>query len=293
MHGVVPSKEWLAVGACVLDATEALGEVRSVLQRLELRLRERVVVRDVGPAVALGDIQIDQQRGHGLGAHAGAAVGMQREHPALDIMAGHGLGDELLGQVGALALSDEPAHDVAAEDVQDHVEVEAHPLGRTFELGDVPRPNLIGLNSQQLGLGVGRVGELVAPLAATTVDGQQAVHRAHRAEIAALVEQRGVHRRRGGVDEALAVEGVEQQLALRNIQRQWWAHAGSAPWPWAHKRRPTQARPMPGRCAPPQAQRAARGAGSQGRGEFVHAAHELLSGLLSCSSRANKAATFF
>ena len=48
-----------------------------------------------------------------------------------------------------------------------------------------------------------------------------------------------------------------------------------------------------GRGTPPQAQGPARGARAQGRGEFVHAGHQLLSGLLSCSSRASKAATFF
>ena len=142
-----------------------VGEVGPVLHGLELRLRERVVVGDVGPAVALGDVQIDQQGGHRLGAHAGAAIGVQGERAGLDVVAGHGLGDQLLGQLGALALGDHPADDVAAEDVEDHVEVEAGPLGRPLELGDVPRPDLVGRDGQQLGLGVGRMGELVAPLA--------------------------------------------------------------------------------------------------------------------------------
>jgi hypothetical protein len=42
---------------------------------------------------------------------------VQGEHAALDGVARHGLGDELFGQVSALALGDEPAHDVAAEDI--------------------------------------------------------------------------------------------------------------------------------------------------------------------------------
>ena len=77
----------------------------------------------------------------------------------------HGLGDELLGQVGAFARGDHPADHVAAEDVEDHVEVEVGPLGRPQELGDVPGPDLVGRGGQQFGLGVGRVAELVAPLA--------------------------------------------------------------------------------------------------------------------------------
>jgi hypothetical protein len=53
--------------------------------------------------------QIDEQCGHRLGAHAGAAVGVQREHAAFDGVTRYGLVDELFGQVGALSLDDQPA----------------------------------------------------------------------------------------------------------------------------------------------------------------------------------------
>src|ERR1700758_794882 len=46
---VVPREEVLAVGTRRLDRGEPAGEVGPVLQRLELRLAERVVVRDVRP----------------------------------------------------------------------------------------------------------------------------------------------------------------------------------------------------------------------------------------------------
>jgi hypothetical protein len=46
----------LAVGACILDAAETLGEVRTIFERFELRLGVRVVIGDVGPAVGLGDL---------------------------------------------------------------------------------------------------------------------------------------------------------------------------------------------------------------------------------------------
>ena len=48
--GVVPGEEVLAVGARVLDRAEAVGEIGPVLERLELRLGERVVVRRRGAA---------------------------------------------------------------------------------------------------------------------------------------------------------------------------------------------------------------------------------------------------
>jgi hypothetical protein len=44
MFGVVPGEEDVAAGSGILDRAEARWEVRAVLQRLELRLRERIVV---------------------------------------------------------------------------------------------------------------------------------------------------------------------------------------------------------------------------------------------------------
>lgn len=53
---VVPVEETLTVSACALERAEALGEVGAVLQGLELRLRVRVVIRDMWTAVCAGDI---------------------------------------------------------------------------------------------------------------------------------------------------------------------------------------------------------------------------------------------
>ena len=55
---VVPGEEALAVRSGVLNRAEPLREVRAVLQRLELRLRERVVVGDVGAAMRPRDPQV-------------------------------------------------------------------------------------------------------------------------------------------------------------------------------------------------------------------------------------------
>ena len=124
MHGVVPGKERLTVGARILSAPEAHGEVRTVLHRLELRLREGTIVRYVRPAVAFSDIQVDQQRGHRFRAQVGTAISMEREDAGGDIVACHAVGDELFSEIRALAPGDQLAHDMAAEDVQDDVEVD-------------------------------------------------------------------------------------------------------------------------------------------------------------------------
>src|SRR3972149_10505900 len=48
---VVPVEERDAKRACVLEAAKALGKLRPVFERLELRLREWVVVAHVGSGV--------------------------------------------------------------------------------------------------------------------------------------------------------------------------------------------------------------------------------------------------
>jgi len=54
---VVPLEEPAAELQGVSEAAEAVGEFRPVLQRLELALGERVVVRDVGAAVGPGRLR--------------------------------------------------------------------------------------------------------------------------------------------------------------------------------------------------------------------------------------------
>lgn len=94
----------LAVRASVLDAAKECQEVQVVLHRLELGFRVGVVVREMRAAIALGDVQLDQQGGHRLGAHGSTPVRVQREHAALHIAARDRIGDQLLGQLRALML---------------------------------------------------------------------------------------------------------------------------------------------------------------------------------------------
>ena len=65
---------------------------------------------------------------------------MQGELPAGDAFLVAGGGDEFVGELGRLPRRDHPGNHVAAEHIEDHVQVKAHPLGRTLELGDVPGP---------------------------------------------------------------------------------------------------------------------------------------------------------
>jgi len=81
VSGVVPGEEGVAKCPRILDATEAIREVGTVFEGLELRLGIRVVIGDVWPAVGLGNLQVNQQGSHGLGSHAGTAIGVQVRRP--------------------------------------------------------------------------------------------------------------------------------------------------------------------------------------------------------------------
>jgi hypothetical protein len=82
-----------------------------------------------------------------------------------NVVFGHRVSDQLFGQVGGFTERDHPAHDIAAEDIKDDVQVIATPLAWTLELGDIPAPDFVGLQGQQFGLGIGRMDALVASLA--------------------------------------------------------------------------------------------------------------------------------
>ena len=66
---VVPLEEWTAESPGIHEGSETRRELRVVLQRLELALRERVIVGHVWPAVALADPKIGQQQGRGFSLH--------------------------------------------------------------------------------------------------------------------------------------------------------------------------------------------------------------------------------
>ena len=126
---------------------------------------------------------------------------------------------QALGQVRILVPGDHPAHDVAAEEVEDHIERVVEIRNRALELGDIPGPDLIRARRDQLGGGIGRMPGLCAPLAHFVGRGEHAIHRARGAEVGLLVEQRGMNLGGRLVDEPRAVQHVEDRLAFGGTQR--------------------------------------------------------------------------
>ncbi len=169
------------------------GNAGQYLRVLKFRLGVGVVVGHVGPAVAAGDAEVDEELGDRFGGHRRSPVGVQGELIVVDLLAGEGVGDERLGEFTGLGGRHHPPDDVAGEDVDDHEQLVVDaPLG-TLQLGYVPRPDLVGSPGDQLGLLLGRVGALAASLTVLPYGCQQPVHGAYRTQVDAVVEKPGPH----------------------------------------------------------------------------------------------------
>jgi hypothetical protein len=98
---------------------------------------------------------------------------MQRELTMWYVVFGDGVLEQRPKQRGAFRIGDAPADHPAAENVQDHVEIEIGPLCRPHQFGDVPRPDLVGLFGQQFGFLVDGMTQLPTPLANFAMLAQQ------------------------------------------------------------------------------------------------------------------------
>ena len=61
MFAVVPGEELLAVGSGILDTAKSCGKLGAIFQCFELRLGDRIVIRDIRPAVAFGHLKVDPE----------------------------------------------------------------------------------------------------------------------------------------------------------------------------------------------------------------------------------------
>src|SRR4029453_2758521 len=145
---VVPVEEILTERAAVFDRSESLGKPWTVFERFEVRFREGIIVRDVRAAVRLGHAEVGEQERDGLALHRRTAVRMELELTELNAMLRACLGDETLGEGRALMWRERPADDAAAEDVENHVEIEVGPLSWAQQLRDVPAPDFVGPSRQ-------------------------------------------------------------------------------------------------------------------------------------------------
>jgi hypothetical protein len=185
---------------------------------LEVGLGEGVVVADSRARQAPRYGQVGQELRDVLGGHRAPAVRVQGELLGGDVVIVAGVADEPLGQAGRLPLGDEPADHIPAEDVQDHVEVEVHPLHRALELGDIPGPDLVGRAGRGARPVVRRVVQLVPPLTGLARLGQNPVHRPGRADVDPLVQQGGIDLGWRLVDKARRLQNLQDSKSLSGRQ---------------------------------------------------------------------------
>src|SRR5215203_6405116 len=130
------------------------------------------------------------------------------------------LAHELGGVLGAFALVDLPANDLAAEDVEDQVEIEEHAPDWTRHPGDVPAPDFAGATGAVAGRRWAARRRLGAAAMVLLLFGpQDAVEAGFRGEVAALVCEAGHDLAGRQALECLAVAGVQHGPAFLLGQR--------------------------------------------------------------------------
>jgi hypothetical protein len=73
--------------------------------------------------MAFGNTQICHEKGNRLRGHARSSIGMDQKLSRLDQLLLHGLFNQFKGKSGKLSLGHHPPHHIAAEDVQNDIEV--------------------------------------------------------------------------------------------------------------------------------------------------------------------------
>ena len=190
-----------------------------------------------------------------------------------------------LGQLRGFTRRHHPADYVPAEDVQDDIEIEVGPLGRPLQLGDVPTPKLVRRSGQQLRPLICRMGELITTFASFTLLFEDPVHRAERAVIDALVQQRGEDRGRRAILKAFLMQTGKHRIPLRQAERARrncflrWAESGAL---------------LSIVRSPGEAKNFTSGLSTNRRGQLVDGCHQNCgSRSVVQSGRPNRAATFF
>ena len=142
--------------------------------------------------MGLGDAKISEQQRHCPGFHTRTPVGMQGELPERDVLPGAGLADQCLGQRSRLPRGHHPTNDIAAEHVEDDVEIEVAPLHRPLQFRDIPGPQLVGAGGQQFRFGILGVAAQCAPLLQFPFLCQDSIQGPYRTVVAPLIEQYGL-----------------------------------------------------------------------------------------------------
>src|SRR3979490_3406147 len=172
--------------------------------------------------------EVDEEFGYRFGYHRATTVGMdgvRRTTVAVD-----GVVEEVFRDGRVLGCGDQPAGDIAGEDIEDDVAFVPGPFRWSFQCGDVPGPHLAGAVGDELGADPGRVGGEAAAFAYLTGGAGDAVHRGDRAPVPAFVELTGPHLGNREVPVGRAGQQLEHPGSFGVVEGLRWWCAGQ---PWA------------------------------------------------------------
>jgi hypothetical protein len=212
---VVPGKEGMGPGSRIGQTTKTVRVIRAVLHRFELSLGVGIIIGDVRTGVALAYAQVRQEKGERFAGHRTPPVSVQNQLVRGDALFGTTVGHQLFGQRSQFSVGYHVTYRVATEEVQDGVEIIGDVCHRPAQLGNVPRPDLVGCGGHQLRLGVGRMPFLVPPFAHFIVITQDALHGTHRAKIDFFIKQRAINLSRRAVHKPVTVERLPHAFSLR------------------------------------------------------------------------------
>jgi hypothetical protein len=122
--------------------------------------------------------------------------------------------DQLLSQPIALAGGQHPSHGIAAEDIEDHIKIIVRPFDRSFELGNIPGPDLIRTPGQKLRSGIDGMGKLVSAFSNLSLLLENPIHGPNGTKVGSFVKQRCIDSPGRPVDKAVNVKDVQDLLAL-------------------------------------------------------------------------------
>ena len=115
--------------------------------------------------MALGHAQIGEHEGNGFRGHRASAIGMNSEIRRIGALLADRSLQKRLCKLGPFTIGDHPAHDVAAINIEDRVEIEIRPFLRTMQFGDIPSQHAIRSVSDKLRLYMRWAHRLIAALA--------------------------------------------------------------------------------------------------------------------------------
>src|SRR6267378_8065923 len=101
------------------------------------------------------DTEVDEQFGYRFGYHRAATVGVNGVRSTTITV--DGVVEEIFRDGRVLGCGDQPAGDIAGEDIEDDVTFIPDPFHGSFQRGDIPGPHLTRAVGDELGTHPGRV----------------------------------------------------------------------------------------------------------------------------------------